>query len=181
MTTLPHFLAIDFETANAERTSACAIGLTRVERGQIVAREAHFIRPPTKKFDYYCTRIHGLKWRDVRGEPHFGELWPKISHLFEDIAFVAAHNAKFDRAVLAACCKLYSLDMPQTPYVDTVTLSRKSWPLPSVKLSKVCEHLDIPLNHHEAGSDAEACARIVLAAPVEKVRELHAWPIRPGA
>jgi hypothetical protein len=28
----------------------------------------------------------------------------------------------------------------------------------------VCRHLRIPLRHHDAGSDAEACARIVIAA-----------------
>jgi DNA polymerase-3 subunit epsilon len=41
-----------------------------------------------------------------------------------------------------------------------------------VKLSSVCEHLDIPLNHHEAGSDAEACARIILQAPFEELSKL---------
>ncbi|MFA5187667.1 MAG: exonuclease, partial [Patescibacteria group bacterium] len=32
------------------------------------------------------------------------------------------------------------------------------------KLPDVCRRLKIPLNHHDAASDAEACARIVMAA-----------------
>jgi DNA polymerase-3 subunit epsilon len=31
-------------------------------------------------------------------------------------------------------------------------------------LPNVCSYLGIPLDHHNAASDAEACARIVLAA-----------------
>jgi DNA polymerase-3 subunit epsilon len=31
-------------------------------------------------------------------------------------------------------------------------------------LKSVCRRLGIALNHHDAGSDAEACARIVIAA-----------------
>ena len=35
------------------------------------------------------------------------------------------------------------------------------------KLPDVCGHLDIPLNHHDAGSDSLACAKIVVAAEGE--------------
>ncbi len=169
---IPPFAAIDFETANGNRESACAIGITRVEKGEITAQCSRLIRPPTSEFHYYCTKIHGLHWRDVRGEPTFGALWPEIKHFFEGLNFIAAHNAKFDRGVLRACCALYDLPMPQTPFLDTVTLSRRSWKLPSAKLSTVCGHLAIPLNHHDAGSDAEACARIVLNAPEAELEKL---------
>jgi DNA polymerase-3 subunit epsilon len=53
-----------------------------------------------------------------------------------------------------------------------VKLARQVWRLPSNKLNLVCEHLNIPLQHHDALSDAEACARIVLEA--EKVKRLKA-------
>jgi len=38
------------------------------------------------------------------------------------------------------------------------------WRLPSARLPAVCAHLGIPLDHHNAISDAEACARIAIAA-----------------
>jgi DNA polymerase-3 subunit epsilon len=43
-------------------------------------------------------------------------------------------------------------------------LTRRVWKLESAKLNVICAHLGIPLKHHDAASDAEACARVVLAA-----------------
>jgi DNA polymerase-3 subunit epsilon len=174
MGSLPSFVAIDFESANANRDSACAIGLTRVEDEKIVEQSSRLIRPPTDDFHYYCTRIHGLHWSDVCNEPTFGELWDDIQHLFEGVSFIAAHNVSFDRSVLQACCRLYGLKMPSAPFLDTVKLARKAWDLKSAKLSSVCSLLDIPLNHHDAGSDAEACAQIILRAPQSAI---DAWMV----
>ncbi len=42
----PNFVAIDFETADYGRVSACALALVRVEAGVIVQRAFHYIRPP---------------------------------------------------------------------------------------------------------------------------------------
>ena len=43
-------------------------------------------------------------------------------------------------------------------------MARRAWNICPTKLSDVCRKLGIALNHHEALSDAMACARIVLAA-----------------
>ena len=40
------FVAIDFETADDGRDSACAVALVRVEGATIVRREVALIRPP---------------------------------------------------------------------------------------------------------------------------------------
>lgn len=156
------FLAIDFETANHSSTSACSVGLVRVEGLQIVEKKAFFIRPPTEEFAF--TWLHGISWDDVKSHPTFGELWPQIEPFFQGIDYAVAHNAGFDRNVLQACCKLYSLPMPSIDFNCTVQLARKVWSIFPTKLSNVCKTLDIPLNHHEALSDAEACAKIVIAA-----------------
>ena len=42
----PTIVAIDFETADYGRDSACALALVRVEAGLIVQRAFHYIRPP---------------------------------------------------------------------------------------------------------------------------------------
>ena len=42
----PTFVAIDFETADYGRDSACALALVRVEAEVIVQRAFHYIRPP---------------------------------------------------------------------------------------------------------------------------------------
>jgi len=69
----------------------------------------------------------------------------------------------FDKGMFYACCDLYGMTRPLQPFVCTVQLARQTWNLRPTKLPHVCESLGIELEHHQALSDAEACARIVLA------------------
>ena len=159
---MTRFLAFDFETATPKSDSACAIGLVRVEDGKIVKEEAHLIRPPTPEF--WFTYIHGIAWKDVKDSPHFGEVWPKIEELFRGIDFVVAHNVGFDLRVLKGCSERYGLAIPQFSSECTVQIARQVWNLYPTKLPNVCQHLGIELNHHEALSDARACAKIMIKA-----------------
>ncbi len=156
------FVALDFETADCGSDSACALGLVRVEGLTIVERRSCLIRPPRASFTF--SYIHGITWRHVKDQPAFAELWPGMAAMLEGVSFVAAHNAGFDRNVLRTCCEQALLPVPAIPFVCTVRLSRKTWRLRSAKLPDVCRHLGLPLRHHDAASDAEACARIVIAA-----------------
>jgi DNA polymerase-3 subunit epsilon len=78
--------------------------------------------------------------------------------------YLVAHNAAFDRGVLRACCEASQLPAPRLPFRCTVQIARATWRLFPTRLPDVCRYLGIPLEHHQALSDAEACARIVLAA-----------------
>jgi DNA polymerase-3 subunit epsilon len=51
--------------------------------------------------------------------------------------------------------------------VDTVQVARRQWSIFPTKLNLVCGRLGIPLDHHEALSDASACAEILLRAHAE--------------
>ena len=150
------FVAIDFETATTRRDSACAVGLAAGCNGRVVLARTYLIRPPTAQFTF--TDLHGLDWEDVHDAPTFAELWPTLRAWIDDAAFVAAHNAPFDRSVLHACCARYRLRLPRTPFTCTVQLARAQWGIRPTKLSDVCRRLRIPLRHHAAGSDALACA-----------------------
>ncbi|NJN38281.1 MAG: 3'-5' exonuclease [Acaryochloridaceae cyanobacterium CSU_3_4] len=159
---LGKFVAIDFETADYQPDSACALGMIRVEEGKIVDRTYILLRPPRSYFQF--TYIHGITWTDVKDEPTFAELWPHLQPKFADVDFIAAHNANFDRSVLNACCQRAGLAPLALPYLCTVQLARTVWNIRPTKLPNVCEFLNIPLDHHQALSDAEACAQIVIAA-----------------
>ena len=154
------FVALDFETADYGRDSACSIGLVRVESCKIVRSEHYLIRPPRKTFVF--TELHGISWNDVKDSPSFGELWPGLAGFFKDAEFIAAHNASFDKGVLNACCAAAGLPPPEHPFQCTVKLARKVLNIRPANLSHVCHHLSIKLNHHNALSDAEACARIMI-------------------
>ena len=169
LTAADPFVALDFETADPGRDSACALALMRVEGGQVVDRLVRLIRPPRRRFVF--TWLHGIDWEHVEGEPSFGEVWGEMAPFLDGARFLAAHNASFDRSVLRACCEAARMQPPPQPFVCSVVLSRRAWSLPRHSLDVVSRHLQIPLEHHDAASDAEACARIVLAAGEAGVAE----------
>jgi DNA polymerase-3 subunit epsilon len=156
------FVAIDFETADHYADSACAVGVVRVENKQIVARETVLIRPPRQRIIF--THIHGITWPMVANAPAFGEVWAKLVPMLDGAAVLAAHNAPFDRGVLRACCEAAGHPLPAQPFLCTVQVARRTWGCKPANLPAVCRRLGIGLRHHDAGSDAEACARIVIAA-----------------
>jgi DNA polymerase-3 subunit epsilon len=157
-----NFTAIDFETANYYGDSACAVGLVKVNDGKIVETKSFLIRPPSKWF--YFTYVHNITWDDVKNKPTFDEVWPEIQKFFVGIDFLVAHNASFDKGVLEACCRKYSIEIPNKKFKCTVQLARKTWEIFPTKLPNVCEYLGIELDHHEPLSDALACARIAIRA-----------------
>jgi DNA polymerase-3 subunit epsilon len=159
---MTRFAAIDFETANNARDSACAVGVVIVERGRIVDRLVELIRPPSPSFLF--THIHGLSWHDVKDAQRFDAVWAGLARELAGVEFLAAHNAPFDKGVLRACCETYGLAAPQLPFICTVQLARAQWDIRPTRLPDVCNYLGIDLQHHQADSDAEACARIVMAA-----------------
>src|SRR5262249_38335029 len=104
------FAAIDFETADHGRDSACALAVVIVEGTQVAREEQFLIRPPRQEFLF--TWVHGISWGDVVAAPTFGELWPRVAPLLEGLEFLAAHNAGFDRSVLYQCCHGAGLSWP---------------------------------------------------------------------
>jgi DNA polymerase-3 subunit epsilon len=159
------FVAIDFETADYGADSACAVGLVRVSNGKIVDTATHLIRPPRERFEF--TYIHGITWQMVAEAPSFAEVWQQARPLLAGAQRLVAHNAPFDRAVLRACCSAAGFSMPRIPFACTVQLARRAWNIYPTKLPDVCRHLCIPLKHHDAASDARACAEIAIAAVMD--------------
>lgn len=156
------FVAIDFETADYGSDSACAVGLVRVEFGVITGEMLRLICPPRPQMMF--THIHGLKMSDLRGAPKFDKIWAEIAEFSKGFTDFVAHNAAFDRKVLHSCCQAYGIPVPTNPFHCTVQIARKSFGIYPTKLSNVCQVLGIDLNHHEALSDARACAQIVIRA-----------------
>lgn len=156
------FAAIDFETADFGRDSACAVAVVVVDSGEIIYKGCSLIRPPRREFIF--SYLHGITWEDVAGQPDFKEFWPKLLPLFNGVDFIAAHNASFDRSVLHACCEGCGAPLPGTKFLCTMRLARRIWNLRPTRLPDVCRYLNIALQHHDAASDALACAKIVLAA-----------------
>jgi len=159
------FCGIDFETACRLPSSACSVGLARVRNGVITDTLYLLINPPAwMYFIDAFTEIHGLTRDDVSSSPSFDAVWERMKEFIGD-DYLVAHNAPFDRGILTGCLEYYKIgnDVPQ--FYCSLKAARRKWPdLQNHKLDTISEFLGIELNHHEALSDAIACARIFVEA-----------------
>ena len=105
------FAAIDFETANNERTSVCSVGVVIVRNGEIVDTFYSLIQPEPNYYNYWCTQVHGLTRQDTEDAPVFPEVWKQIEPLIEGLPLVA-HNTAFDESCLKAVFHCYQMDYP---------------------------------------------------------------------
>ena len=153
------FAAIDFETANNQRTSVCSVGIVIVRNGIIVDSLYSLIQPEPNYYDYWCTQVHGLTLEDTEEAPVFPDVWKQIEPLIEGLPLVV-HNKSFDEGCLNAVFCCYKMDYPDYEFYCTCVAARHAFPqLPSHQLHTVSEYCGYHLeNHHHALADAEACA-----------------------
>ncbi|GEM_PF-774711 len=156
------FAAIDFETANSDASSACAVGIAIVKNGAIDAVYTDLIRPPTMAFNQRNISIHRIKPADVAQSPNFGQIWPSLSGRLTGLPIIA-HNAAFDMRVLHACLEFHVIPQPVCDWICTVELARYALPgLPNHRLGTLASLFGLQLRHHDAGADAIACAEIAI-------------------
>ena len=156
------YIAFDVETPNYANNRMSAIGITVVEDGFIVDEFATLVNPESG-FDSFNIQLTGITPEMAEGAPSFPELWPVMEPLLGS-GLLIAHNAAFDMSVLAKCLRAYDICWrPRTLYACTCQMGRRCYPqLPNHKLNTLCEYLDIPLDHHQAGSDSRACAELMI-------------------
>lgn len=157
-------IAIDFETANERRDSACSVGLAWIEDGAVVRRAYRLIRPVEMRFSPGNVRIHGIRPRDVAAAPSLpeamAEFLPELS-----ATLILAHNAGFDIGVLRAGLAAHGHDVPRFRYLCTRDVARAAWPgEASYGLAALAAKIGLRFGHHHAEEDADACARVALAA-----------------
>lgn len=151
------FTAIDFETMTPEMTSACAIGIVRVENNVIVQKFYSLIKPVPDTRAFNNSHVHGITPEMVEHAPTFEELWPTIKRYLENQILVA-HNAGFDMAVLDQTSDAYHIDFRIEDVIDTLDITHMG-------LAESCAVSGISLaEHHDALCDATACAIILLKA-----------------
>jgi DNA polymerase III subunit epsilon len=148
------FTAVDFETANHAASSICQIGIVRIENGELATTADILIRPPGNFYHYIHRKIHGIGPEMTAHAPAFDEVWPDLQPLFEDCD-VVAHNINFDYSCLVKTLTYYGLGIPEMRRHCTYRLYGMS-------LDSACRSYNIPLNHHNALSDAWACAALFM-------------------
>jgi len=159
-----NFIALDFETANAKRDSACALGIVKVKDGVIIDKKEWLIKPPIMYFHPINIGIHGIQAKDVKNKASFDIIWNEIKE-YIDNKIVIAHNASFDMSVLRACMETYNIEYPEFKYMCTVQVSKALWPqLENHKLNNIADYFNIKFKHHDALDDTITCAQIAIKA-----------------
>ncbi len=174
-------IAIDFETANEQRASACSVGLAWIEDGQVVRVEERLIRPKTMRFSSFNIAIHGIRPDHVEDAGEFPEVMDEFADDFRNATMIA-HNAAFDFSVWRACLDQYRQSYPELHYLCSVKMAQKVWPdLGSHKLDVLAAHLGLTFAHHNAAEDAAVCAQAALSiARSLKVERVQDVPARIG-
>lgn len=178
-------IAIDFETANERRGSACSIGLAWIESGEVVRVEERLIRPRDMRFSGMNIAIHGIHPEDVEDAPGFPEVMEEFRDDFA-ASTIIAHNAAFDMSVWRGALDDYGLSYPKISYLCTLKMAQKVWRgLDSHGLAFLADYLGVEFRHHNAAEDAMVCARIAIAVAdhlgVSRIRDIPpAIEMTPG-
>ncbi len=157
------FAAIDFETANGERSSVCSVGVVVVRGGKVYDTFYRLIQPEPNYYTWFCQRVHGLGPDDTDSAEVFPKVWARVAPLIEGLPLVA-HNSPFDEGCLRAVMRVYQMDWPDYKFYCTCRAARRHLRyLPNHQLHTVAEACGFHLeNHHHALADAEACAAIAI-------------------
>lgn len=158
------FTAIDFETATGYAHSACAVGIVTVEQGVITEEYYKLIQPPENEYWYRNIMVHGIKPVETLYVPTFAALFPEIKKRLAGRKIVA-HNESFDRNVLAKTMRYYGLYYDEHDLAERWDCTCKIYRAKGYKpanLKSCSQRHGIELNHHEALSDARACAKLYM-------------------
>lgn len=169
------FVALDFETANADMSSICQVGLVHFKDGSLQEEWKTYV-DPEDFFDEINVSIHGIDETTVKGAPNLRDISSRIcSYLDNRIAVCHTH---FDRVALHKASERYSLRMPTCTWLDSARVTRRTWDQCAYRgygLGNVCAILGYQFAQHDALEDAKAAAYVLLAAIEKTGMDLQEW------
>jgi DNA polymerase-3 subunit epsilon len=162
------FMAIDFETANPQRVSACALGYAKISNCNVIESNGYLIKPVGGHAPFQ-SKIHGIKDEHTFNKPYFGELFPKIRDIFN---YPLVAHSLFDKQVLTALSEHFDLGL-KFDYIDSSAVAKERLPnLRDCKLKTLVKHFGLPaFKHHNAKEDAIACANVFLMLQNQDMEE----------
>lgn len=182
-----HFIAVDVETANANLSSICQIGIAKYSNYELVDEWSTLINPETY-FDFMNVMVHGISEDDVQNAPKFPEVVSILRSYMENSICVS--HTSFDRVSIARACERYNIKPIDAIWLDSARVARQTWKQFSRKgygLANICKHIGYEFKHHDALEDAKACGQIILSAIEKTGISVDEWlkrveqPIDPNA
>lgn len=175
-----NFLALDVETANADSSSICQIGIAEFNNGEIIDKWSILINPEDY-FDPFNVAIHGITEKQVKNAPTFKDVYSELRQRIE--GKVTVHHMPFDRIALNRACDAYSLEYLQPNWLDSAKIVRRTWQEFAHKgygLSNIAKHLNLDFNHHDALEDAITAGTVVKIACEISNLSIEEWFKRIG-
>ncbi len=169
------FTSIDVETANADLSSICQIGVVRFKNSQIYDTWQTLLNPEDY-FDPINVSIHGIDQEAVADAPKFPAICKILSEHLSGV--IAVSHTAFDRTAVAALFGRHGLDVPQATWLDTAKVIRRAYPDLSQRgygLANVAEKFGIAFQHHDAVEDARAAGEILVHAIRTTRISLEQW------
>lgn len=170
------FAAIDVETANADLSSICQVGVAIFRDSSCVDSWSSLV-DPEDDFDGFNISIHGIDEQKVKGAP----TWPSIADTLRELlsnSVVACHTP-FDRAATALACEKHGLAQLTCQWLDTARVVRRAWPeqfgAKGYGLHNVAKFLGIDFKHHDALEDARAAGAVLCRASAHTGLTLEDW------
>ena len=156
------FVDLEMTGLDPRKDRVLEVCIERVRGDLVEASVVSLVRPEGGAFGN--AHIHGIDPAEVASAPSFADLAERIEAAL-DGAIVVAHAAAWDVSFLEA--ELARAGRPRRieHYLDTLTLSRRAFALPSHRLDALCEALAIPRGQaHRAASDVAALRAVFTRA-----------------
>jgi len=169
------FYTIDVETANADYSSICQIGIAEFIDNRLTNTWSSLVNPDDY-FDGINISIHGINETAVKNAPTFGQIYPKLKEFLENN--IAGHHMPFDRIAINRACELNQLATIQTSWLDSAKIVRRTWEefaYSGFGLANISRHLGIKFKHHNALEDAIATGHVMIHAFEKSKIDLSKW------
>jgi len=173
-----NFVAVDVETANADLSSICQIGIAAFRNGALEHKWQSLINPQDE-FEPINVSIHGITEEAVKGAPTWAAAFPVVSSLLRDNIVVS--HTPFDRVAVTRACERYELEWCSCRWLDSARVVRRAWQIFSqsgYSLSNVAAHFCIQYREHDALEDARCAGEILLRAIAETGLPAEEWLTR---
>jgi DNA polymerase-3 subunit epsilon len=175
-----NFIAIDVETANADYSSICQIGIAEFQNGKIVDKWKTLINPEDY-FDPFNVSIHGISEKDVKNAPTFNQIYEELKERLNDK--ITIHHMPFDRIAINRACDYYNLEHIKPKWLDSAKIVRRTWTdfaHSGYGLSNISKFLDLTFEHHDALEDAIIAGLVVVKASEISNLTIEEWLKRVG-
>lgn len=172
---MPTFVSLDVETANADSSSICQIGLVEFQGGGVKSRWSTLTNPGDY-FDPVNVSIHGISEASVAGSPNIREALKDLSGRLR--GSIAVAHSGFDRMAIARACARNDLEFPDCRWLDSATVARRTWPEVSKKgygLANLAARLGLTFRHHDAAEDAYVAGMVLVRAIQDSGHSLDWW------